>query len=329
MRSSRLRRGDWVTVRSEAEILATLDADGTLDGLPFMPEMRRFCGRDLRVRSRADRTIADRLGFRRMEDAVHLADTHCDGAEHDGCGRRCSLYWKERWLRRTAGPRPDPPAPAAAREGLVRLRVRQDDGVGYFCQATELAKATSVLRLMRHADLHLSAFWNESSPPLDLVRSFAIHAWQRLGGDDGSAPLAGTCVGPTPAVSLGLRPGERVRVKSRADILATLDARGFNRGMAFLREMLRFCGRRFTVLARTERIIECDAGAHHLKDTVILDGTVYDSLARLGIMREEHLFWHECWLERVDGRGAFAVPETPLVLRSPPLAPAPPVSRQP
>jgi len=266
MRSLGLRPGEWVTVRSEAEILATLDEDGTLDGLPFMPEMRRFCGRDLRVRSRADRTVADRLGYRRMEDAVHLADTHCDGAAHDGCGRRCSLYWKERWLRRVAGPRPDPRAPAVAVAGLVRLRVRQNDGAGYFCQATELARATSVLRLMKHADLHLSAFWNESSGPLDLVRSFAIHAWQRLGGSgDWSAPLSGTCVGPTPAVSLGLRPGERVRVKSRADIL------------------------------------ECDAVAHPLKDTVILDGTVYNSLARLGIMREEHLLWHECWLERVEG----------------------------
>ena len=302
MRSLGLRPGEWVTVRSEAEILATLDEDGTLDGLPFMPEMRRFCGRDLRVRSRADRTVADRLGYRRMEDAVHLADTHCDGAAHDGCGRRCSLYWKERWLRRVAGPRPDPRAPAVAVAGLVRLRVRQNDGAGYFCQASELARATSVLRLMKHADLHLSAFWNESSGPLDLVRSFAIHAWQRLGGSgDWSAPLSGTCVGPTPAVSLGLRPGERVRVKSRADILATLDARGTNRGMAFLREMFRFCGRRFTVLARAERIIECDAVAHPLKDTVILDGTVYNSLARLGIMREEHLLWHECWLERVEG----------------------------
>jgi len=156
MRSLGLRPGEWVTVRSEAEILATLDEDGTLDGLPFMPEMRRFCGRDLRVRSRADRTVADRLGYRRMEDAVHLADTHCDGAAHDGCGRRCSLYWKERWLRRVAGPRPDPRAPAVAVAGLVRLRVRQNDGAGYFCQATELARATSVLRLMKHADLHLS-----------------------------------------------------------------------------------------------------------------------------------------------------------------------------
>ena len=34
-----LRKGDLVEVRSEEEILRTLDADGKLDGLPFMPEM--------------------------------------------------------------------------------------------------------------------------------------------------------------------------------------------------------------------------------------------------------------------------------------------------
>ena len=139
MRSLGLRPGDLVTVRSEAEILETLDDNGTLDGLPFMPEMRSFCGRDLRVRSRADRTIADRLGYRRMEDAVHLTAANCGGADHGGCGRRCSLYWKERWLRRADGTSRDervPPAPVAS---PVRLRVLQDDGQHYFCQGTELA----------------------------------------------------------------------------------------------------------------------------------------------------------------------------------------------
>jgi hypothetical protein len=31
--------GNWVLVRSANEILSTLDDNGTLDGLPFMPEM--------------------------------------------------------------------------------------------------------------------------------------------------------------------------------------------------------------------------------------------------------------------------------------------------
>src|ERR1700675_2894438 len=46
---SRLRRGDVVEVRSEEEILRTLDPSGKLGALPFMPEMLRFCGKRFRV----------------------------------------------------------------------------------------------------------------------------------------------------------------------------------------------------------------------------------------------------------------------------------------
>ena len=44
-----LRVGDIVEVRSEAEILATLDENGRLESLPFMPEMLALCGRRFRV----------------------------------------------------------------------------------------------------------------------------------------------------------------------------------------------------------------------------------------------------------------------------------------
>ena len=39
-----LKAGEWVQVRSKEEILATLDANGRLDEMPFMPEMLKFCG---------------------------------------------------------------------------------------------------------------------------------------------------------------------------------------------------------------------------------------------------------------------------------------------
>lgn len=44
-----LRVGELVEVRSEAEILATLDENGELENLPFMPEMLQFCGQRFRV----------------------------------------------------------------------------------------------------------------------------------------------------------------------------------------------------------------------------------------------------------------------------------------
>ena len=51
-----LRVGEVVEVRNEAEILSTLDRDGRLDGLPFMPEMLQFCGQRFRVYKSAHKT---------------------------------------------------------------------------------------------------------------------------------------------------------------------------------------------------------------------------------------------------------------------------------
>ena len=56
VRKLNLRVGQWVEVRS-AEILATVDENGCLDGLPFMPEMLNFCGRRYRVLKRATKVI--------------------------------------------------------------------------------------------------------------------------------------------------------------------------------------------------------------------------------------------------------------------------------
>ena len=43
-------------VRRPGDILKTLDADGKLDGLQFMPELVKYCGAWIRVHRRADRT---------------------------------------------------------------------------------------------------------------------------------------------------------------------------------------------------------------------------------------------------------------------------------
>ncbi len=99
--------GEIVRVRSEAEILATLDARGEIDGLPFMPEMRRYCGLTFRVHRRADKTcdtITGSLGARRLRDAVHLENLRCNGADHGGCEAACLIFWKEAWLERTQPP---------------------------------------------------------------------------------------------------------------------------------------------------------------------------------------------------------------------------------
>ena len=63
-------RGDTVAVRSLGEILATLDADAKLDGLPFMPEMVPYCGKSFRVVRRADKTCRGRWPAESKEHGV-------------------------------------------------------------------------------------------------------------------------------------------------------------------------------------------------------------------------------------------------------------------
>ena len=113
---STFRAGDLVEVRSEDEILATLDENGTLDGLPFMPEMLRFCGGRFLVQNRAHKTCDTILGtgMRRLDKAVHLTELRCDGSGHGGCQAACLLFWKEEWIRpvETASAAGDDPPPA-------------------------------------------------------------------------------------------------------------------------------------------------------------------------------------------------------------------------
>ena len=99
-----LQAGEWVQVRSREEILATLDADGRLDELPFMPEMLKYCGARMIVGKRAHKTCDPAIGIggRKMANTVHLSNIRCDGAAHDGCQAACLIFWKEAWLKPVA-----------------------------------------------------------------------------------------------------------------------------------------------------------------------------------------------------------------------------------
>ncbi len=74
--------GDLVEVLSEAEILATLDEHGSLENLPFMPEMLKFCGRTFRVSRQAFKTCVDDQEMRQFDTTVFLEEARCDGSSH-------------------------------------------------------------------------------------------------------------------------------------------------------------------------------------------------------------------------------------------------------
>jgi hypothetical protein len=89
MMNRRFRAGDRVFVRPPEEILSTLDGNGTLDGVPFMPEMLGSCGELFQVKRRVEKICAPDLPLRRFpaNDVVILNGPRCDGSGHDGCNR--------------------------------------------------------------------------------------------------------------------------------------------------------------------------------------------------------------------------------------------------
>src|SRR5947208_3286180 len=145
---ARPRAGDWVEVKSAEEILATLDEQGRLDGLPFMPEMLQYCGKRLQVFKSAHKscdTIQDWKTMRSMRGAVHLAGVRCDGASHGGCQAACLLYWKEAWLKPVDDPTSVSTSTPRCDEAtlLAAARVGEGNEARYRCQATELPEATT------------------------------------------------------------------------------------------------------------------------------------------------------------------------------------------
>src|ERR1700719_1968937 len=98
----KLKVGQSVQVRSKEEILRTLDGNGQLEGMPFMPEMFAFVGKKFRVFKIAHKTCDYSTPYpfhtRRLRRTVHL-QTRCDGGAHDGCQASCLIYWKEDWLK--------------------------------------------------------------------------------------------------------------------------------------------------------------------------------------------------------------------------------------
>jgi hypothetical protein len=97
-----LQPGDWVEVRSKAEIYATLDPRGKFKGLGFMPEMEKFCGKRFRVWKKVSMIALESTGeMRRLRSpTVFLEGAFCDGGFHYNCDRSCFCFWREAWLRR-------------------------------------------------------------------------------------------------------------------------------------------------------------------------------------------------------------------------------------
>jgi Uncharacterised nucleotidyltransferase len=323
-----LRPGDVVEVKSAAEILATLDEGGSLDKMPFMPEMIRHAGRRYTVSRRVDK-ICDTIaatGSRRMHETVYLDDLRCDGSGHGGCQAGCKIYWKESWLRRVEGGSGTVDAGEGDVAQLEQLAqagtrtVRDLEGAAtevWRCQATEAFKASEPLKTSNLAQ-YWREFTNGNFGPFRFIRlaarGFVLEVANRLGLLK-PLPLQGPGSQQAPTEPLELKPGDRVKVRPPDEIATTLDEEGLNRGLSFDREMLPYCGRAFRVKDRVQRIIDDRTGRMLKipKDCLVLDGAVCSgerSAGRWFCPREIYPFWREAWLERVEeADGGRSTPE--------------------
>ncbi len=318
-----LRPGELVRIRTEAEILATLDATGRLDGLPFMPEMLRHCGKTARVFKRADKTCDSVWvpGMRTMTSAVFLWGLRCDGDAHGGCQAGCLFFWKEEWLTRsTEDGETDPgpgsaAAPASTDDG--RPRVTPEDLLAatrvdantpdetFRCQATEVANATTPLSdapwwdIRQYGPDMRSGNVGPAHVALVMSKLVASSLRYRLSmGRPRRRQAPGDVASRDP---LNLQPGDRVRVRSRQEIESTLGSDRLDRGLSFTEEMVRYCGGEFTVLRRVDRIIHEQTGKMlTLRDCIILDGATCQGDFHAFCQRNVYVYWREAWLRRLD-----------------------------
>jgi hypothetical protein len=307
---SRYRTGDVVEVRIKEEILATLDQHGSMDGMPFMPEMLQYCGQRFRVGAVAHKTCdtaRQTWKGRRLQTTVHLAGLRCDGLAHGGCQAECNLFWKDEWLKPATDNKDGSTSPAAIAHAPTGRCIEaqllanthlsssaEGEEPRYSCQATEMYVATQplawwdvrqyvfdvvtgnhsawrVLRVLFLASLRRSLEHLPGS--YRFFKGFLDWVHHRLAGR--ACPWRNGQIPdgvPTPTGKLDLKPGEYVRIKAQMEIEQTIHRNGKNRGLFFdPEEMAPYCGRIVKVHKAVSKVIDEPTGKMlHMKQPCIM-----------------------------------------------------------
>jgi hypothetical protein len=327
--------GDLVQVRSKEQILATLDQHGRLNGLPFMPQMFKYCGQQFKVHKSAHKTCdtVNGLRGRKLDGVVHL-DIRCDGSTYGGCQAGCLLYWKEEWLEKTTEPAarrwPDPPTgKGCTLDDVVGATSTTRNGrTIYHCQAVELLNFTKPLPWW-DVRQYVNDYTRGNVNLRDLLNGFVYSTYtttsrayfpkigrpgrwlydkvQSLRGGLPYPRKQGTLPAGqrAPVDDLRLQPGDWVRVKNYTEILETLNLGNTNRGLYFDAEMVPFCGGIYKVRTRIEQFVDEKTGELKSLKTpaVVLEGVWCQgcySGHRMFCPRSLYCWWREVWLERVQ-----------------------------
>ena len=249
------------------------------------------------------------------------------------------IFWKEAWLKRvetgvTGAPefQYKPSANGLRGEqtagdgvGLFKIfqaaETKNEDGEAvYFCQATEVLRFTSPMaswdprqyvRDLRSGNISTGLAgdsWAGSILEIalgvvEMARAFVVAVFNNVQTLRHSAhypSIPGAQVKNTSVEELNLQPGELVEVRSKEEIVATLNPRNRNRGLSFDSEMLRYCGGVYRVFRRVRRIVDEKTGKMlQMKNPcIILEGVWCRSDYHRFCPRAIFHYWREGWLKR-------------------------------
>lgn len=296
----KLRAGDWVEVRSKQEILATLDKNGRLDEIPFMPQMFKYCGERFKVYKSAHKTCdtVNPIRSLRVADAVHL-NLRCDGEAYGGCETGCLIFWKTAWLKPAKESRQ---STSGSSDAIDQSNVLQSGActeedvwkgtrnkatdasaeISYVCQATQIPCIGTYLPWWDFRQ-YLEDYTSGNTTLSAIVGGFFFATYKSVinMGIGLGAPLRwiydqfqylwggmpfpgknGTIPANqrTPTCTLDLQPGELVRVKPYNEILSTINTEGKNHGLSFDAEMAPYCGGAYRVRTPVRRYINEKSG---------------------------------------------------------------------
>ncbi len=231
------------------------------------------------------------------------------------------MYWKEAWLERAADAGDSASAELVAEEESFVAETLQPatraaaDPSLYRCQATEIPRATGEPVRLRDLDQYPRDLRNwDLRKVVRGVLIEIVNLWQSFSrrhlpralqiADGYPYPFVQGRLekGTTPSAKLDLQPGDHVRIRSKEEIVATLDGTNHNRGLSFDGEMANYCGRTARVRGRVNRLVDEHTGEfiEINSDCVILDGVVCAADYHRFCTRAIYPYWREIWLERVE-----------------------------
>ena len=123
-------------------------------------------------------------------------------------------------------------------------------------------------------------------------------------------PGAGSRLAPRFLLGRTVRPGDVVRVKTKEEIAATLDASGALDGLPFMAEMEAYCGKVFRVHRRIDKINDMrhKSGLRRMHNAVTLTEVRCSGSRHDGCDAECQIIWKDSWLKRLPA-GQATVPD--------------------